>query len=116
MTEAYWLSMTLNLSDKAPDGPGWYAYVSRDSTLLVTPQRLDSENAVMLGEMFDEILERKNNEVLPSDVVRSGNNLTAQAIKDQLAEAEAHALRIARLRKLKASLPEENPMKENEPS
>lgn len=105
----FWLTLQLDLSKTAPDGPGWYAYAAREGAVIIQPQRLEKDSLEIMKDAFGATLESQ--EIAPSQIIESGENLIRQAIREQLQEAEAQALRIAKLRKLAATL-EENQEKE----
>lgn len=97
-----WLSLHLNLTHAAPEGPGWYVGGVRDEGVAILPStRVDYQKAAEIAQIFETCF--PTDHTTPSQIVESGNHLIHQAIETQLKEAEAQALRVTQLRKLLVS-------------
>jgi len=102
MTQAFWITLHMDLSEESPDGPGWYLSASRPDAIFINPKRLTLEEISDLAIALDKI--PVQNDIPPSQILYSGGNLINGAIRQQLAKAEAQALRIAKLRELAHNL------------
>jgi hypothetical protein len=103
--ENFWLTLQIDLTDAAPEGPGWYVYAGRPGAALIPVRRVTKAQAGTIAFAFDGVLGQLGGElpVAPHQLLESGNELIRQAIDAQLAQAEAMALKIAKLRELQAA-------------
>lgn len=103
------LTMYLDATTDAPEGPGWYmASYGHDGTEVLAKIRLSAEEAIMMGNLADRLSQGKILHTAPGakqstldvtgSIVASSEQIKA-AIQQQLDEAEAAARRIASLRR-----------------
>lgn len=95
----YALVLRLDLSDSAPEGPGWYIYATEGNNLLRKPQRIAGRNALDLAARIQSSL-APSQEMAPTQIIAAGNDKILQRIKDQIAYAEAQARRVGQLRRI----------------
>jgi hypothetical protein len=102
--ENFWLTLQIDLTDSASEGPGWYVHAGRPGMALIPVRRITKAQAEAITTAFGAA-DRQNEPfpVAPSQLLESGNLLIKQAIDAQLEQAEAMALKIARLRELQAA-------------
>lgn len=112
--ENFWLTLHCDLTDLAPEGPGWYIYAAREGAPLIPLRRLTREQASKIARAFDTVVgEGAEAPVAPWQLMQSGDQLIRQAIDTQLEEAEAIAKKVAKLRRLQAEAADEREEEES---
>lgn len=101
----YALVLRLDITDQAPEGPGWYLYATgtgedNKGQLIRKPQRISGKHAVTLALQMQQGLSLTQNEMSPSQIVQAGSQRVVQRINDQIAYAETQAKRIGQLRRI----------------
>lgn len=120
LPENFWLTLQCDLSEWAPDGPGWYLYAARhdasgETVPLIPLRRLTKEQASTIGRAFDGVVhDGEESPVKPWQLMTSGHSLIQQALDAQIEEAEKVALKLARLRRLREAEREDD--EESQPS
>lgn len=101
------LILRLDLTDTAPDGPGWYLYATAQDDegkgqILIHPVRVSGKAAVDLALRLQHVIGTAsgNDSMTPTQIIGTGNQKVIQRIKDQIAYAEKQAQRIGNLRRI----------------
>lgn len=99
--ERLFLSLTLDLTDNAPEGAGWYLDFISDGGRIGDPIPITEEDAKRLAHSFHNAMHAVPGPQEPPvfQLVDSGNQLIRQALEQQLKHAEQEAAKIAGLRK-----------------
>src|ERR1700756_728806 len=94
------ITLTMDLTDEASEGAGWYISMFTDQGYMSPPIPVSNEIAASLGITFDAALKESRMDlpqIMPSQLVKSGDNLIRKALEDQLKHAESEAAKIAAL-------------------
>lgn len=109
--QGFFLTLYMDLTPQAPEGPGWYLQATgtggQEPVRIIDPTYIAPEAAARLALSFDQGLGQHEG---PSahDIVGSGTSLIETALQDQLAYAEGQARRIATLRQRLAAIQDKN--------
>jgi hypothetical protein len=99
----YALVLRLDLSDSAPEGPGWYIYATQTvdgkGQILLTPERVSGRQAISIAVTMQQGLTPGSTSMSPTQIVGTGNAKVVERLNEQIAQAEAAARRIGQLRR-----------------
>lgn len=103
------ITLKLDLSPTAPNGAGWYIQATVDSeNQVIQPTYIDVGAANGLAQAFGVALQSAEElpQIMPTQLVASGNNLIKAALEEQLRFAEAQAAKIKTLRQRLGIIPQ----------
>jgi hypothetical protein len=103
------ITLKLDLSSQASKGAGWYIEATVDDTnQVISPTYIETDAASGLAAGFVTALQSSDElpQIVPTQLVASGNNLIRAALENQLRFAEEHATRIPMLRKRLGQIPQ----------
>lgn len=95
------ITLKLDLSSGATKGAGWYIQATVDNTnQVIEPTFIETDAARGLAAGFVTALQSADElpQIMPTELVNSGNNLIRAALEAQLRFAEEQAARIKHLR------------------
>jgi hypothetical protein len=102
------ITLRLDLSPQASKGAGWYIQAATDQSNLIPPTFIETDAATALAAAFGVALQSADElpQIMPTQIVASGNNLIEAALKEQLRLAEEAAGRIKFLRQRLGIIPQ----------
>jgi len=93
-----YITLTMDLTPRAPKGPGWYLYTIFDDKPVGEPVFLSETQVEQITGGIDVVVGGLGSDNY-HNIAKSGNKLVYNALEQQLKEAEEQATRISSLRK-----------------
>lgn len=102
------ISLMLDLTTKAPEGPGWYLYAYNNEGYLIKGISISPTAAYEASRALQEAMQSTEGELpqiaLPQ-IAESGSTLLREALNEALRHAEEQANKVDLLRRKLNSLP-----------